>query len=80
MLSILEEQTMVFPSYQEVFDNASPGKQKEIQEPEEIILVWNKDCASHDKSNTIISLIEIKIYLFDFIHDFAFFGCKPTKI
>ena len=34
MLSILEEQTMVFPSYQAVFDNASPGKQKEIQEPD----------------------------------------------
>ena len=34
MLSILEEQTMVFHSYQEVFDNASPGKQKEIQEPD----------------------------------------------
>ena len=34
MLSILEEQTMVFPSYQEVFDNASPGKHKEIQEPD----------------------------------------------
>lgn len=34
MLSILEEQTVVFPSYQEVFDNASPEKQKEIQEPD----------------------------------------------
>lgn len=25
---------MIFPSYQEVFDDASPGKQKEIQEPD----------------------------------------------
>lgn len=34
VLSILEEQSMIFPSYQEVFDDASPGKQKEIQEPD----------------------------------------------
>lgn len=34
MLIIFEEQSMIFLSYQEVFDDASPGKQKEIQEPD----------------------------------------------
>lgn len=34
MLTISEEQSMLFPFYQEVFDDASPGKQKEIQEPD----------------------------------------------
>lgn len=34
MLTILEKQSMIFSSYQEVFDDASPGKQKEIQEPD----------------------------------------------
>lgn len=34
VLTILKKQSMIFPSYQEVFDDASPGKQKEIQEPD----------------------------------------------
>lgn len=34
MLTNFEEQSMIFPSSQEVFDDASPGKQKEIQEPD----------------------------------------------
>jgi len=34
VLTVFEEQSMIFPSYQEVFDDASPGKQKEIQEPD----------------------------------------------
>lgn len=34
VLTSLEEQSVIFPFYQEVFDDASPGKQKEIQEPD----------------------------------------------
>lgn len=34
LLTIFEKQSTIFPSYQGVFDDASPGKQKEIQEPD----------------------------------------------